>query len=253
MISIVILTKNEEKNIERCVKSVKFADEIVVIDDRSTDKTVEIAEKLGVKVYKRDLNGDFSSQRNFGMEKARGEWILFIDSDEEVTTELKDEIASEILRFAQDDTPQAYRIKRRDFWWGRELKFGETINSRNQGILRFIRKKAGKWEGKIHETFQTSKPTGRLNSFLNHYPHQTVAEFLRDVNFYSTERARELKNNGCKTNILEIVFYPFIKFILTYFIYLGFLDGAPGFVYSFMMSFHSFLVRSKLYLINHKT
>lgn len=245
-ISAVILAKNEEGNIGRAIKSVGFCDEIIVVDDESTDKTVEIAKVAGAKVYTRSLNGDFAFLRNWAMEKTENEWVLFVDADEEVSTDLQ----REIREMGEIGQISAYYIKRRDFWWGRELKYGETQKARNRGIIRLVKKNSGKWICKIHEIWQTSNSVGKLNGFINHYPHQTVAEFLADINWYSSMRARELKYAGESSNIFKIIFFPIFKFKLTYFIFLGFLDGPAGFVYSFMMSFHSFLVWSKLYMMN---
>ena len=252
-ISGVVLTKNEERNIERCLKSLDFCDEIIIVDDYSTDKTVEIIKQFIVgnknlcSLHKRKLNNNFAQQRNFGLSKASNEWVLFIDADEVVTDELKFEIRHS--KFEKD----SYFIRRRDYFWSQELKYGEIKKVREQGIVRLVKKNSGNWQGSVHEVFYTAKNIGQLNGFLNHYPHQTIKEFINDVNNYSTIRAEELFNKGFKTNAFEIVFFPFGKFIYNYFINLGFLDGAAGFTYAFMMSFHSFLVRAKLYqLINIK-
>ncbi len=247
-LSCIILAKNEEKNIERAIRSVDFCDEVIMIDDYSEDSTVEKAKTFGATVYKRELHDDFASQRNYGMKMARGSWILFIDADEEVTKEL----AGEIENFVCDNTNsfiQAYYIKRRDIFWGRELRYGEVGSMR---LVRLVRKKSGTWRGAVHEKFYTYLKTSSLKNNLLHYPHQLIAEFLSEVNRYSTIRARELYSLGKTSSILSIIFYPLGKFILNYFFRLGFLDGSPGFVYAFMMSFHSFLVRAKLFLIQHK-
>ncbi len=242
-ITAAIIAKNEEKNIERVIKSVSFCDEIIVVDDFSGDKTVEHAKSSGAFVYQRKLDGDFATQRNFSMEKAKGDWILFLDADEEVTPELKDEISKNI----ENKEIIAYYIKRRDNWWGRWLKFGELFWVYHFGLVRLVKKNSGHWQGKVHEKFVSAGPTSRLNNFLNHYPHPNVKSFISEVNAYSTLRARELYANGKKSSILAIVFYPFFKFITGYFLTFGFLDGPAGFTYAFLMSFHSFLVRSKLY------
>ncbi len=254
-ISAVVLTKNEEKNIERCLKSIDFCDEIIVVDDYSTDRTIEIVRKIYVgvgldrpiyKVFQRKLNNDFAAQRNFGLGKASNEWVLFIDADEVVSENLKLEIKN--LKFETD----AYYLKRRDYFWNQELKFGEVKKVRDLGIVRLIKKNSGTWMGSVHEVFHTAKKVGQLDSFLNHYPHPTLKEFIQDVNYYSSIRAEELFNRETKTNVFEIVFFPFGKFIYNYFLNLGFLDGPAGFTYAFMMSFHSFLVRAKLYQLTRK-
>mgnify|MGYP001607125279 FL=1 len=251
-ITIVVLTKNEEKNIERCLKSIDFCDEIIVVDDYSTDKTLEIIRNVGNKnicsVHKRKLNNDFAQQRNFGLSKANNDWVLFVDADEVVTEELKSEIRSRQGR----DENNAYYIKRRDYFWGKELKYGEVSQIRQIGLIRLIRKDSGKWMGTVHEVFYTANRVDQINGFLNHYPHPTLKEFINDINYYSSIRAEELFNRGIKTNIFEIIFFPFGKFIYNYFLNFGFLDGPAGFTYAFMMSFHSFLVKSKLYQLTNK-
>ena len=258
-LSTVILTKNEEKNIERCLKSLDFCDEIIIVDDYSSDKTLEkiktlkseIGNKSKIEVYQRNLNGDFAAQRNFGMEKASGEWVLFVDADEEVNENLK----LEIRNLKLEKKIAAYYIKRRDWFWGREVRFGEVGQIRQRGLIRLIRKGLGKWEGKAHEELKVKNQklkVGRLKNYLNHYPHPTIKEFLKEINFYSSLRADELFQQGKRTNIFEIVLFPLGKFFLNYFLRLGFLDGAVGFVYAFMMSFHSFLVRGKLYMLNNR-
>ncbi len=243
-LSCIILTKNEEKNIDRALKSVSFCDEVLVIDDFSEDKTLQLAERYGAKIFKRNLNNNFSRQRNFALEKSRGKWVLFIDADEEVTPELAGEIKKIINKKSEFSS---YYIKRRDYWWGRQLKYGEIKNVNSRGLIRLMQKKYGKWVHSVHEVFQTSEASGRLNAYLNHYPHQNLTEFLHDINFYSTVKAKELLKKGKHIGILEILTYPFGKFVSNYFIRLGFLDGPAGFAYAFLMSFHSFLVRAKLY------
>jgi len=261
MLSAVVLTKNEEKNIERCLRSLDFVDEIVVVDDYSNDDTLNKISKmkkenskLKFKIFQRNLNGDFAAQRNFGMEKASEEWVLFLDADEEVSKELKEEI-KEVVRYVtlEREDLVGFYIKRRDYFWGREVRFGEVLKVREKGLIRLVKKNTGKWHGKVHEKFEIRNlkfEIKTLKNFINHYPHPKVKDFLKEINFYSSLKADELFQQGKKTNILEIIFYPFFKFILNYFIYLGFLDGPSGFVYAFMMSFHSFLVRGKLYIKN---
>src|SRR3989344_5266146 len=253
MLSAVVLTKNEERNIERCLGGLDFCNEIIIVDDYSNDRTLEKIQKaLKSKVYKvfhRELKGDFADQRNFGLSKTGADWVLFIDADEIVTSNLKDEIISTVRQTDRE----GFYIRRRDFFWGKELKFGEIRMARNKGILRLVKKNSGKWMGNVHEVFHTVENTGKLKNFLNHYPHPTIKEFISDINNYSTLRAQELYNQGKNTNILEIMFTPALKFIYTFLFNLGFLDGAAGFTYAFMMSFHSYLVRAKLYQHQHKS
>lgn len=245
MISAVVLTRNEEKNIERCLKSLIFCDEVVIVDDFSKDKTLSIAQKFkgikNLKVFTRALKGDFAEQRNFGLEKATGDWVLFVDADEEISDQLKREMRN--LSPEKD----AYYLKRKDYFWGRQLKYGEVSSVFHHGLIRLVRKDSGRWMGDVHEVFHTARVCGKLKGFINHYPHPTIKDFISDINDYSSLRANELYNQGKVTNILEIIFLPIFKFIFNYVLRFGFLDREAGFAYALMMSFHSFLVRSKLY------
>lgn len=246
-ISVVILTKNDEKTIENTLKSVSFADEISVIDDFSTDNTLNIAQKYKVRIFNKKLKENYSSQRNFGLEKSSGEWILFLDADEVLTPDLKVEIQKLINNKSLIST---FYIKRRDIFWGRELKYGELWNIYRKGIIRLVKKDSGKWVGAVHEKFVSKYSSDRLKNYIDHYSHESLKDFIADVNSYSTIRAKELYKSGKQANIFQIFFVPFAKFKLNYIFKLGFLDGVPGFIYSFMMSFHSFLVRAKLYQYN---
>lgn len=247
MISAIILTKNEERNIEACLDSVSWCDEKIIIDDHSTDKTVDLAKKKGAKVFVRSMYNNFSDQRNYGLEKAKGDWILFIDADERISSALWYEIMSHSSEAIEEYA--GFYIKRQDTMWGKVLKYGETGNV---VLLRLAKKGTGKWEGSVHEQWNIKGKTAVLKNPLEHFPHQTVAEFLREINFYTDIRAEELFKKKIKSNWFSIIVYPKAKFALNYFFRLGFLDGLPGLIFALMMSLHSFLVRSKLWLMRQK-
>lgn len=242
-LSVIILTRNEEKNILDCLETVLSAREIIIIDDFSEDRTVEIIKRLNkknIRIIQRKLDNDFSEQRNFALQKARGDWVLFLDADERVSPQLLAEIESKI----NEADSVAFLIKRRDFMWGKELKHGETGNIK---LVRLAKKDAGKWQGKVHEIWDIKENVSLLDNPLVHYPHPTVYEFLKEINIYSSIRAEELRRNGVNVKLWEIFVYPKVKFFQNYFIRLGFLDGIPGLIAALMMSFHSFLVRAKLW------
>lgn len=249
-LSVVILTKNEEKNIEACIHSVLFSDEIIVIDDNSTDNTPEIIKKLNLEkihFFQHSLENDFSQQRNYGLKKAQSAWVLFIDADERVSDQLRREIENVVL------DSQRLRVgvflKRRDVFNGKELKHGEWGNMK---LIRLGRKDSGRWSGSIHEIWDIQGETSALQNFLYHYPHQSLTEFLNELNFYTSLRANELYENGVKSNWWSIALYTKGKFFQNFILRLGFLDGIEGVVYSILLCFHSFLVRSKLWLLWQK-
>ncbi len=255
MISAVVLTKDEEKNLPQCLESIKWVDEVLVIDDNSTDKTSEIAKKFGAKVITHSLNNNFAQQRNFGLQKAKGDWVLFIDADERITSELKKEILN-LLHYSSVMEWNGFYFKRYDFWGGRWIKYGDRPRQeRGRGlikILRLGRKEAGRWERSVHEVWKIKGPIGEFKNPLLHYPHPTISEFLKNINDFSSLHAQALFRDGVKTNLFQIIAYPLGKFCQNYLWRLGFLDGTPGIIFAMMMSFHSFLARAKLYFLWEK-
>ncbi|MCH7641055.1 glycosyltransferase family 2 protein [Patescibacteria group bacterium] len=242
-ISVVILTKNEEKNIAECIDSVGFVDEIIVIDDYSSDKTAEVGEELGGIVYKRKLNSDFAAQRNYGLKKSNGDWILFVDADERISRAL----ASEIIQTINNPTLEfdGFYLRRVDSMWGRKLNYGEFGGVK---LLRLARKDSGNWVRRVHEVWRVEGNTYNLSNPILHYPHPTVRDFVRHINSYSTLHAQANKEEGKKSNLLKIMFWPPGKFFYNYFFKLGFLDGLSGFVSAIIMSFSSYLAWGKLWL-----
>lgn len=250
MISVAILTKNEEKNIKRCLESVKWCDEIIIIDDNSSDETIQIAKKYKATIYTRNLNNDFSAQRNFAISKAKNEWILFVDGDEIVSDALAYEISNAIqLKDQNLRNYDGFYIRRSDFIWGKQLKYGETGNMM---FLRLAKKGSGLWEGKTHERWKIDGRVGKLINSLLHFPHKNLEEFFKKINFYTDIRAEELKSKNVKAFFWSILVYPLGKFLINFFLKRGFLDGIHGLIVAIIMSFHSFLVRSKLWLKNEK-
>jgi glycosyltransferase involved in cell wall biosynthesis len=247
MISAVVLTRNEEKNIVACLESLSWCDEIIVIDDESTDKTVDLAKKHAAKVYSRSMQNDFSAQRNFGLSKATKEWVLFVDADERISSALW----YEVMQYTNNpiNPYSGYFIKRVDVMWGKELKFGETGNIK---LLRLAKKDLGEWSGRVHEVWKVKGKMLTLQNAMLHYPHQSVKEFLKEINFYTDIRAEELYTRKVTAVWWSVLLYPKAKFALNYFLKRGFLDGIEGLVFALMMSFHSFLVRAKLWTLRER-
>lgn len=248
MISAVVITKNEERNIGECLASVSWCDEIIVIDDNSTDKTIEMAKKAKAKIYTHSLGNNFSEQRNFGLDKAKGDWILFVDADERVSSALW----YEIMQHTNDsiNNYSGFYVKRRDVMWGKQLSHGETGNIK---LLRLAKKSSGRWMGKVHEVWVVDGKKAILNNVLTHYPHNSVEKFLKEINFYTDLRSKELYDKKVKVTWISIILFPTGKFIRNYILKQGFRDGIPGLVLAMMMSFHSFLVRGKLWLMQQNS
>lgn len=201
---------------------------VTLTNKRGFDE-IEIIEKNKTARFSRRLKGDFASQRNFALSKAKGDWVLFIDSDEKLSPEL----ISVPQGFA------AFYLKRLDHFFGKILHHGETGNIK---LLRLARKNFGHWGGRVHEVWIGQGRVGTLKNVLIHNPHPTIFKFLQKINFYTTIRVIELTKFSC----LELLKPP-AKFIANYFFKLGFLDGMAGFVMAYMMSLHSLIVRVKQY------
>lgn len=219
-LSSIVITENE-KNLDRCLKSLSFCDEVII----------EICPKIE----------DFSICRNSALKKAKNDWVLFIDSDEEIPEELKKEILN------IDQKNNGYYLKRRDFAFGKWLNHGETSKVK---LLRLAKKSTGIWERPVHEVWRVSGSTSTLNNPINHYSHQNIVDSLKKINYYTDLEAKYRKNE--KSGFFQILFYPTAKFIKNFIINLGFLDAMPGFLIAGLMSVHSFLVRVKIWeLRNH--
>ncbi len=245
MISAVVLTHNSQAMLEDTLTSLIWCDEIVIIDDDSTDNTAQIAKKHHARLISHKLRGDFSAQRNFGLAQAYGDWVLFVDADEVVS----DALAKEISKAVQDNIQDGYYLKREDTLWGRTLRHGETSKVR---LIRLGRKGSGKWVRPVHEVWQIHGYNTTLTHPILHFPHPSVRQFLSDINDYSTANAAYFYSEGVRVSWWHIVAYPTAKFFQNYVWRRGFLDGTEGAIVALMMSFHSFLTRAKLWQLWHQ-
>lgn len=247
LLSVVILTRDEADNIARCLSSVSWCTDIILID-QSTDDTVKIAKRListnHLRIFPTDNATDFAQLRNFGLTKAKHEWVLFLDADEEVPEALYHEIQKTI-----PTTYDGFFLKRRDFFLGKWLAYGETQNIQ---LLKLGKKSAGRWKRAVHETWNIEGAIGHLSQPLNHYPHPTVAEFISRINRWTTLDAQVFYDAGVRSTWWKVICYPVGKFVRNYFFKQGYRDGMPGLIMSLCMSFHSFLTRAKLYMLQSR-
>ncbi len=246
--SAVVLTCNSASFVGRCLESLLWCDEIVIVDDYSSDDIDIVAKKYGARVIFHKVKGDFAAQRNYVMNHASYEWLLYVDADEVVSPILAKTVGDILLSVSAH---QAYAIPRMDVFWGKELRWGEMYHVAHKGIVRLVHRDAGVWKGRVHETFHAHTSKGYLSYPIYHYPHPTMTAFLQSINKYSSLRAHELYEQGKQFSLWEVVVYPVGKWLYTFLVLQGFRDGVPGFVYSFLMSFHSFLVRAKLFQLRH--
>ena len=227
MITIVILTKNEESNIVDVIKNAhKVSDKILIIDSGSTDKTVELAETNGAKVVYRAWDNDFAAQRNFALQHVETEWVLYLDADERIN----DELAASIKRAMQSPEKAMYRFIRRNNAFGRDFKYGVLAPD---SVVRMFPKNLVVRQGKVHERPVGNLPVKTLSGFLKHYTYKDFSQYLNKMNSYAAIGAQNNKAKNKKVNVIkDIVFRPFFAFIKMYILKKGFMEGWLGFVLS---------------------
>ncbi len=222
LISVIIITKNEAHNIEACLQSVAWADEIVVVDSGSTDSTVEIARKYTDKILMTDWPG-YGPQKQRALAMATGEWILSIDADERVSPELQKEMCAAILNTKYD----GFEISFQSEYCGKIIRFGDWWHDR-QAVL-FRRTKGRFSEALVHETIDIQGSIGRLKGTIYHIAFPNLTTVLRKMNDYSSWSAEQKSAQGKKGGVLRAIGHGLFAFIRSYIIRLGFLDGREGF------------------------
>ncbi len=239
-ISAVIVAKNEEGKIEHTIKSLKWCDEIIVVDTGSIDGTGQVGLTAGADMVVNYKTSDMAAARNFGLEKTRNRWVLFVDADEFITPELRAEIRQQIT---VDQGPPGYLIRRVDVYGNKRLRYGEPGNT---WLVRLGKKGAGIWERPIHEYWNITTPA-RLHAPLLHSPHKNLIEFKKTVKNYAQRDAEHRYRVNERWSVIDLLGKPTAKFIYNYFFRFGILDGLPGLLYAAMMSYHSLLVRVQLF------
>ncbi len=240
-ISATLITYNEEDNIGAALESIKWIDEIVVLDAHSKDKTVHIAHQYTDKIFVQTWKG-YVKQKNYAFEKASFEWILSLDADERVTDDLREEI--ETLR-KTGFTCDGYFIPRKTFYLGRWIKHcGWYPNYQ----LRLFRKSKACWVGgSVHERCKVDGISCYLKNPLQHYTYKNIYDHIERMNLYSSLSAQDRIKKGKKTSLIEIIIAPIAAFIKSYVLKRGFLDGIPGLIVSTVIAHYAFLKRAKVW------
>ena len=235
-LSVTIIAGDVEDEIRGCLESVKWVDEIVVVNSMSKDGTAEIAREYTEKVFLKAWEG-YAAQKQFALDQATADWVLSLDSDERVTDELRVRI-KEIL--ANDSAYDGYYIPRRSYFLGRWIKHCGWYPAYQ---LRFFRKaKAKVTDRRVHEGFVVNGTVGYLSGDLIHYTHPTIHRTLAKINEYSTLEAQE-KVELKRISFLDLLFHPLTAFLHSYFIKQGFRDGVHGLMVS---SVHAITEAQKL-------
>lgn len=240
-LSATIITKNEEQNIERCLKSVNWADEIVVVDSGSTDSTVEICRKYNCKIIEANWLG-FGLTKKLAVNSACCDWILSIDADEEVTPELKNKILS---IFLTKPDYSGYRIKRKSFYLGKQIKH---CGWNRDYPLRLFNRKFGNFNEKlVHESVNVEGKTKKIEEQLLHFTYPTIQTHIQKMNHYTDLIAEEKVNKNKKSGISLAVIRGLLQFLKTYLFQLGLLDGKQGLILAINSAFYTYLKYIKLW------
>lgn len=231
MISALAITYNEDTNIEDYIKSLSFADEIIIVDSFSTDKTVALAKKHNVKIIEREFK-NFSDQKNFAISQAKHDWIVFFDLDEKIPIALAKEIVSIVNA---KNSLKAYHVKRQFHFMGKRIKYS---GFQTDIAVRLFNKKYCKYNGKaVHESIETNEKIGLLKHAVNHQTYKSFDNYNQKLSKYSKLQAEELYKKNIRPNLYHFLFRPWYRFMHQYFLRFGFLDGKEGFIISYVHAF----------------
>jgi len=238
-ITATIITLNEERNIARALESLRCADEILIVDSGSVDRTVELAQNLGARVIEAGWLG-YAAQKNRAAEEAQNDWILSLDADEVLSEALEAEIWNLKKAGPQFD---AYTMPRLARYLGRWILHSGWYPDRK---IRLYDRRKAKWEGEfVHESVQSHGHIGHLDSNILHYTCDSLSEHLKTLDRYTTLAAQELAARKIKVPLVRVILYPAWTFLKTYVGQRGFLDGFEGLLIAYMATFYTFLKYSK--------
>lgn len=241
-IAAALITLNEEHNVGECLESVRWADEQVVVDSGSTDKTVEIARKYTPQVSFHSFK-NFADQKNHALSKVKSDWVFFIDADERVTPELEREIRTA----AATGDEAAYRVPRQTHFFHRRLRFSGT---QDDAPIRLFPKNKVRFEQPVHEHIQTELPVKTLKSALIHHSTRDLEHYKMKLHQYTDLEIETMVLKGRRAYMWDPILRPLAKFMTLYFFQGGILDGIAGLQYAGLSSYYQHLKYSK-YLKKH--
>ena len=242
-ISVYVLTFNNRRTIERCLKSLQWAEELVVVDSGSTDGTYEICQGFTDKLYRKEFQGH-RDQYQYAADLTTHPWIMFVDADEEVPPELVDEIR-ERLRDGAADT-DGFFVYRQTYFLGRWIRYGGWYPD---GEIRLYRREKGRWEGGLHAKIAVSGRVDVLKNKYLHYTYRDISDQIQTIDKYSRIAAEDMARSGEKFSLFKLLFHPPFRFIKEYLLKTGFRDGLPGLIIIVSTMFYVFIKYAKLWEI----
>jgi glycosyltransferase involved in cell wall biosynthesis len=245
-LTLCVITLNEEDRLGPCLESASFADDVVVVDSGSTDRTREIAESHGARVVTNEFEGHVQ-QKNHAVDLAETDWILSLDADERVTPELRAEIGRAL---EGGDLPAAFSMPRRTFYLGRWIDHGGWYPDRK---VRLFDRRRARWGGvNPHDHVQVDGDAVKLSGDIEHYSYRSISDHLKQIDFFTTIAAKEKAAAGQKPRLWRLLLHPFGKVLRMYLLKLGFLDGRAGFIVAVLGGYYVFLKYAKLWELSRR-
>lgn len=242
-ISVIIITKNEEKNIEDCLKSAEWADEIIIVDSESKDKTVEIAGKYTDRIFIREWEG-YSKQKKYALSCARNEWVLSIDADERISPELRAEIQNGL-----DENYNGFSISRKNYFLGKHIT---GCGWDNDYQLRLFKKSVTEiTDNLVHESFIVKGATGQLKKRILHYSYRTLRDAITKMNNYSSLEAKQ-KYRTKNVSPVDFIIHPASAFIQYFIVKKGYKDGKYGLMVSLLHAMTNMQIYMKMWELKNK-
>ncbi len=240
-VSVVIVTKDEEKNIRDALQSIKDIAEIIIVDAFSIDRTIDICREYTDKIYQTEWKG-YAKQKQNAIEHAKGPWVFILDSDERFTEPLREEIAHMIKN---NGVYSGFYVPRKNFFLGKWIRHGGWWP--DYTLRLFLKDKAFMEDREVHEKVVVNGTVGYLKNPIEHYTYRTISEYIKKMENYSTLSVKELCNRKVKPSIFSMLINPCFVFLKMFFLRQGFRDGIHGFILSVLYSFYTFLKYTKVW------
>lgn len=240
-VSVYVLTFNNEWTIERCLHSLQWADELVLVDSYSTDGTVEICRRFTDKIYQRKWK-NHQDQYQYAADLTVNRWVMFVDADEEVPPELAQEIQEELK--TNNGQWNGYIAHRRTYYLGRWIKYGGWYPDYE---IRLYDRNKGRWEGGLHAKVKVDGKVKTLKNRYYHYTYRDISDQIMTIDKYSQVAADDMLREAKGFNVVHMLLNPFFRFIKEYIFKRGFLDGIPGLIIAVSTLYYTFIKHAKVW------
>jgi len=238
-VSVYVLTTDNRRTIERCLKSLSWAEELVVVDSFSQDGTYEICKQYTGKIFQKEWTGH-RDQYQYAADLTTQDWIMFVDADEEISPELAEEIRTELDGKGKD--LDGYFVYRRTYYLGRWIRYGGWYPD---GEVRLYRREKGRWEGGLHAKLAVAGKVGTLKNQYLHYTYRDISDQIQTIDRYSKTAVKDMVDYSKPFRLVHLLFSPPFRFFRDYVLKLGLLDGIPGLIIAVSTAYYVFIKHAK--------